>query len=383
VSQAHLVVALLLASSGLGLWVRWSPLDNAVPACADHFGATTSALLLFGPVGFASLVWGWVLLTRARRFDSEGASERQRARSALVRPGAVVLRGVIDDDAEGPAARITIVQKGFEERTKQGKRIRWREASRDARVRAFRLRLADGQVIRVEPGDHWALAGQLPEVDVLERLRRERRSKLQPGHACTVRGVARREAESTTTEGGYRGQAVHASWVVRGEASAPVVLSSTDADASARLSADNARFGAAMLLGLVALVHALALPYHARVLLGQRDTAEIVGLRTEVRRDSKGKSHDVHLIDLRLRGEARPVSNETSQTTCFRSLQVGDSIPVVRSGLGGSSFQVGAAPAADFLATLLSLCLWGIAAAIVFFASGRVTLWDTRQRLDE
>jgi hypothetical protein len=383
VSQALVLVALLLASSGLGLWVRWTPLDNSVPACADYFGATTSAFWLFGPVGCVSLVWGWLLLARARRFEREGASERQRARSALLRPGAVVLRGVIDDDAEGPIARITIVQKGFEERTKQGKRVRWREASRDARARPFRLRLADGQVICVEPGDHWALAGQLPEVDVLERLRRERRSKLQPGDACTVRGVARREAEGTPAEGGYRDRAVRVPWIVRGEASAPVVLSSTDADASARLSADSARFGAGMLLGFVVLVHALALPYHARVLFGQRDTAEIVGLRTEVRRDSKGKSHDVGLIDLRLRGQARPVSNETSQTTCFRSLRIGDSIPVVRSGLGGSSFQVGASPATDFLATLLSLCLWGIAAVIVFFASGRVSLWDTRQRLDE
>lgn len=199
--------------------------SSIVPA--DSFGPTTSVLWVF-VVGWAVLLpflfaaWRFIVYRgRALRADSMAKEPPQ------LEPGPALLAGRVESDDGGPALRLEIDQKGREWAAKSGASHEWREEHRTVHARPFRLHLANGEAVLVEPGENVQLVGKL-ETEKHDGIYRRRVAELASGERVWVSGVLAEPPAKAARGGAYRSGP--GALVVRGTGLEPLEVASGSLD---------------------------------------------------------------------------------------------------------------------------------------------------------
>jgi len=142
-----------------------------------------------GVVGFSILVLVAILAMRQATMRArEARAAEDRSRKGGLRPGFRVVHGRVETDDGEPAVRVLIRQwsriEGFGER----QQTVWREVGRDVVVRPFRIALADGQIVKVEPGAEVQLVSDLAPEKQLATDARTRVAELKAGSSAFACG---------------------------------------------------------------------------------------------------------------------------------------------------------------------------------------------------
>lgn len=275
------------------------------------FGPTISVVWVF-LVGwcvtglFAFALWRMLVYRRRALRALSVAREPQKLAA-----GPVLLSGRVETDGGGPAVRIEIDQLGREWANKGSYSHEWKEQNRTVHVQPFRLRLASGEVVHVDPGENVRLVDTL-ETEKAEGLYRRRVSELSCNESVWVSGVLAEEAQKSGPTTAYR--AGPGAMVVRGTAMEPLEV------ASGRLDSQFAywrRFyvWAAALLGVAFFIVQgfLFAPFHVLFFAGKTEMVNVVSTSTYITK-SKNSSREHYVVHARLPEKAggAPLKDDVS-----------------------------------------------------------------------
>lgn len=261
------------------------------------FGPTVSVVWVF-VVGwcvtglFAFALWRFLVYRRRALRALAVAGQPQKLAA-----GPVLLSGRVETDGGGPAVRIEIDQLGREWANKGTYSHEWKEQNRTVHVQPFRLRLASGEVVRVDPGENVRLVDTL-ETEKAEGSYRRRVSELSCSESVWVSGVLAEEAQKSGQTTAYRSGP--GSMVVRGTAMEPLEV------ASGRLDGQFSywrRFyvWAAALLGVAFFVVQgfLFAPFYVLFFAGKTEMVNVVTTSTYITK-SKNSSREHYVVHARL-----------------------------------------------------------------------------------
>ncbi|MBI5512189.1 MAG: hypothetical protein HY909_00385 [Deltaproteobacteria bacterium] len=341
----------------------------------DRLGGFFSVLVAQGVAGALLLGWVFVLLGLGMR-----ALVRARALLAAVtdpkrlRAGPALLQGTVRVEG-GPAATVTVHQRGVLKRYKNHQELHWTEFRREQQVREFSLELSTGQRVRVEPGSRVELVDLLgaPEPapharkHVRERLRR---ATVDDGEAVFVRGNLEGSGR-VSLAGGYR-SAESLGWALRPDHGGLFISSEPVADPLARRSIAHLTWS---LLGvLAALWLQLGVLGEYRELHARGEPVEMTVSAgwDHYQREGYGRRARYFLVLVSASGDTHRV--EVNRDAWSRTYP-GQAVPVTVSRADPRLVQVGHGPAglryADATVVLLTVAFLALGHWLTLRASRR------------
>jgi hypothetical protein len=370
--------------------VHFEDVATALRLQGDKYASSgSSAGWAYGVFGALAALAVLLLSDASTRRNKLAAMARGAVRATLpTRPGPVVLAGVVEAEDGAAPVRVTIFQQGTEYSSKGNYSVTWREQSRDLFVSPFRLRLADGTTVRVEPGDAVALVDDLDQTARLARDRRSRGAKLSPGESCFIAGVLRyREDPAVVDAGGYREQRVGKALVLCPPPSGPMAISTRPReDLHLAKAARYAKWAKALFVMLLG-THAFMATYHLRVCRGEQVVATVANKSTYTTKN-KNRTTVHYQFEFTVpnpEGDAFSYKDDVSNAD-FNNVPIGARVDVVqaRFGRGGEpNLQIGPRPALSTDVLGLALLAW-VGAAIAYFVTRQLSLaWHERSKLVE
>lgn len=357
---------------------------------ADSWGPTTSFVIVLlagclvtAPWLFA--IWRY-LAHRSRAMRAESAAKEIRAgrqSTSQVTEGPALLTGKIETDDEGPAIRLEIQQRGREWSNKGNWSHEWKEEGRSVHVRPFRLRLADGTSITVDPDDRVRLVDTL-ETEKFEATHRRRVSEVSHGERVWVSGVITQEGPAGGKATAYRSGP--GGLVLRGSRFDPMEIASGDLET--QFSYWRSFYGrAAAVIGVIAvLVHTLLLGhFYAEYWFGRVETASFVRTSTYTTSSKNGRiTHHVIHAALPASYGRLPVQDDVSQgdyEVANRGLL--PEVPFVVVPAMPSIHSIGVYPDAGILSSIFAL-IGGILLPLLFAGVRASAMpWYEQKRVTE
>jgi hypothetical protein len=335
---------------------------------ASYASPAVSAVFVYGVVPGVLVAAIGLALIRAFRM-------RRRLSRMLEVPGAILIDGDVEPDAEGtPPVEVTIVQSGV---PIKGRR-QWVEIRRAVTARPFYLRTPGGS-LRVEPDEHTTLTSGLDEIS-RELARRTIAASLAPGSRAYVVGV---QGKGTDPRGGGDYRSSPEAVVVRPASGQGMLISGEAPD---RLFGARAWFHFKWALALVVILGLDQLwftGYFDRNTRGQVVWARVTDTRQWVTSSGGRYGTESHQTHFGITAEAsggRTFVAEIGRDDVWLDWK-GVTVPFVVVP-GSSDSQFGMRASANGLAIFGGM-LTSLIAALVFLGNSQVTRpWFDRRRVN-
>jgi hypothetical protein len=356
-------------------------------AARASLGATASAttVALVGVVGLVSLfliafgcMWQASVRAKAARVAEAGAETR------ALRPGYAVVRGKVETEDGQPAIRVSITQRGREWRDKNGLHHSWKEVSRQVSARPFRLVLASGERLRIEPNEDVSFVDELDVTRDLEYGMRERAAELTPGEHAYVSG----KIVAPDVVDPYRG--AQDGFLIRPARSERMLVSVAPLEERHERRVRLHRRWALGCAVAFLMVNGLAFRgYWQRLTEGQLIAATVTSTRQWTTRSKHGNVQH-YGIDATTPLDGRPLALRSEVNLAYwnevrSALKWGTSpsVPFLIVGSDAATSQIGTRPTLTAVVAVFSWLALAILAAAYAIHSRHARLWYERKRVME
>lgn len=158
--------------------------------------APTASLLVVVLLGIVAIAALFALaMVHARRASRWADQEATRA-GAELRPGRVLVQGIVEAAGDAPVLGLTVLQRGRQFETDHDVRHLWTERARRVEARPFHLVLDDGTRVRVDADRRTIVVAPFAGSRAGGPAERARLAAIAPGARVWIDGVVRRGSPS-------------------------------------------------------------------------------------------------------------------------------------------------------------------------------------------